>query len=48
MIPIARFFRKTHLLGWVIPGQLFHIPYIVVAGWLGKFGSYQWKGRKVN
>jgi cellulose synthase/poly-beta-1,6-N-acetylglucosamine synthase-like glycosyltransferase len=48
MIPVARFFHKTHLLGWVIPGQLFHIPYIVVAGWLGKFGSYQWKGRRVN
>ncbi len=48
MIPVARFFRKSHLLGWVIPGQFFHVPYIVIAGWLGKFGSYQWKGRKVN
>jgi len=48
MVPVARFFHKTMLLVWVIPGQLFHIPYIVIAGWLGKFGSYQWKGRKVN
>jgi len=48
LIPVARFFRKTDLLFWFIPGQLFHIPYIVVAGWLGKFGSYQWKGRKVK
>ncbi len=47
MVPVARFFHKTTLLGWVIPGQFFHIPYIVIAGWLGKFGSYQWKGRKV-
>jgi cellulose synthase/poly-beta-1,6-N-acetylglucosamine synthase-like glycosyltransferase len=48
MVPIARFFHKTALLVWVIPGQLFHIPYIVIAGWLGKFGTYKWKGRKVN
>jgi cellulose synthase/poly-beta-1,6-N-acetylglucosamine synthase-like glycosyltransferase len=48
LIPVAGFFNKRNLLGWFIPGQLFHIPYIVVAGWLGKFGSYQWKGRKVK
>ncbi|HVI44519.1 MAG TPA: glycosyltransferase [Chitinophaga sp.] len=48
MMPVARFFHKTPLLTWFIPGQFFHIPYIVVAGWLGKFGSYQWKGRQVN
>ncbi|SFN90548.1 Glycosyltransferase, catalytic subunit of cellulose synthase and poly-beta-1,6-N-acetylglucosamine synthase [Chitinophaga sp. YR627] len=48
LIPVARFFDKTSLLSRFIPGQLFHIPYIVVAGWLGKFGSYQWKGRKVK
>lgn len=48
LVPVARFFRKTSLLLWFIPGQLFHIPYIVLAGWLGKFGSYQWKGRQVN
>jgi cellulose synthase/poly-beta-1,6-N-acetylglucosamine synthase-like glycosyltransferase len=48
LIPVARFFDKTSLLSRFIPGQLFHIPYIVIAGWLGKFGSYQWKGRKVK
>ncbi|MVT07397.1 glycosyltransferase [Chitinophaga tropicalis] len=48
LIPVARFFKKGDLLTKFIPGQLFHIPYIVVAGWLGKFGSYQWKGRKVK
>lgn len=48
MVPVARFFGKTALLSSFIPGQLFHIPYIVVAGWLGKFGTYQWKGRKVK
>ncbi|NLR60128.1 glycosyltransferase [Chitinophaga polysaccharea] len=48
LLPVAKFFNKTELLLWFIPGQVFHIPYIVVAGWLGKFGSYQWKGRTVN
>jgi len=48
LIPVSRFFGKKGMLTWFIPGQLFHIPYIVVAGWLGKFGSYQWKGRKVK
>lgn len=48
LLPVAKFFNKTELLLWFIPGQIFHIPYIVVAGWLGKFGSYQWKGRQVN
>jgi cellulose synthase/poly-beta-1,6-N-acetylglucosamine synthase-like glycosyltransferase len=48
LIPVSRFFGKKWMLTWFIPGQLFHIPYIVVAGWLGKFGSYQWKGRKVK
>jgi hypothetical protein len=28
--------------------QPFHIMYTVIAGWLGKFGSYKWKGRKVK
>lgn len=48
LLPVAQFFNKTGLLVYFIPGQIFHIPYIVLAGWLGKFGSYQWKGRNVN
>jgi hypothetical protein len=28
--------------------QPFHILYTVIAGWLGKFGSYQWKERSVK
>lgn len=48
MLPVARFYRQSHLLWWFLPMQLFHIGYIVVAGWLGKFGTYQWKGRAVK
>ncbi len=48
LAPVAAFFHKISLLPWFIPGQPFHIVYIVVAGWLGKFGSYEWKGRQVK
>ncbi|QEH39807.1 glycosyltransferase [Chitinophaga sp. XS-30] len=48
LVPVAVFFQKRSLLPWFIPGQPFHIIYVVVAGWLGKFGSYEWKGRQVK
>lgn len=28
--------------------QPLHIAYMVIAGWLGKFGKYNWKGRSVK
>jgi cellulose synthase/poly-beta-1,6-N-acetylglucosamine synthase-like glycosyltransferase len=48
MVPVARFFGQTGVLTWFPLMQPFHIAYTVIAGWLGKFGTYQWKGRKVN
>lgn len=48
LYPVARFFNKRSLL-WLFPVmQPFHIIYTVIAGWLGKFGSYNWKERKVK
>jgi cellulose synthase/poly-beta-1,6-N-acetylglucosamine synthase-like glycosyltransferase len=48
LFPVANFFRKKPLL-WLFPlMQPFHIIYTIIAGWLGKFGTYQWKGRKVK
>lgn len=48
LFPVASFFRQRRLL-WFFPlAQPFHILYTVIAGWLGKFGSYQWKERKVK
>ncbi len=48
LYPVATFFSKKQLL-WLFPiAQPFHILYTVIAGWLGKFGSYQWKERKVR
>jgi cellulose synthase/poly-beta-1,6-N-acetylglucosamine synthase-like glycosyltransferase len=48
LYPVARFFNKTILLWWFPLAQPFHILYTVIAGWLGKFGNYTWKGRKVQ
>ena len=48
LYPVAIFFNKVKLL-WAFPlAQPFHIIYTVIAGWLGKFGSYEWKERKVK
>jgi cellulose synthase/poly-beta-1,6-N-acetylglucosamine synthase-like glycosyltransferase len=46
--PVAQFFRKTSLMLTFPLLQPIHILYTVAAGWLGRFGSYQWKGRKVK
>lgn len=48
LFPVAGFFSEKKLLWWFPISQPFHVLYTVVAGWLGKFGSYQWKGRTVN
>jgi len=48
LLPVARFFKKSRLLWLFFPAQFLHVPYIVIAGWLGKFGDYEWKGRKVK
>ena len=48
MLPVARFYKQVQALPWFPVMQVFHILYTVVAGWLGKFGTYQWKGRKVH
>lgn len=48
MLPVARFYRQENTLVWFALMQPFHIAYTVAAGWLGKFGSYRWKGRAVK
>ncbi|MFM6924739.1 MAG: glycosyltransferase family 2 protein [Ferruginibacter sp.] len=48
LYPVAKFFGKQYML-WLFPlMQPFHIVYTVIAGWLGKFGRYKWKGRNVK
>ena len=48
LLPVSRFFNKERLLYAFPLAQPFHIVYTVIAGWLGKFGSYQWKDRNVK
>ena len=48
LFPVADFFSSKLLLFYFPFAQPFHICYTVVAGWLGKFGTYQWKGRQVK
>ncbi|MDN3658249.1 glycosyltransferase [Ferruginibacter paludis] len=48
LFPVAAFFNKKTKLWWFPAAQPFHILYTVIAGWLGKFGSYHWKDRSVK
>jgi len=48
LVPVARFFGQTSLLQWFLPLQPLHMLYIVLAGFLGNFKQYEWKGRKVQ
>lgn len=48
MVPVAKFFGEQKLLLWFPLMQPFHILYTIIAGWLGKFGKYTWKGRVVR
>ncbi|MCC6760926.1 MAG: glycosyltransferase [Chitinophagaceae bacterium] len=48
LAPVAQFFQQQQWLNWFHVLQLHHIVYTVIAGWLGRFGSYQWKGRRVE
>ena len=48
MIPVAKFYQLERLLLYFPLMQPFHIFYTIIAGWLGKFGTYQWKSRTVH
>ncbi len=48
LYPVAKFFGKQSMLLMFPVMQPFHIIYTVIAGWLGKFGSYRWKERNVK
>ena len=45
---VAGFFGQQRLMVYFAVLQPFHILYTIVVGWLGTFGSYQWKGRKIS
>ena len=48
MVPVARYFKASRYLLFFPAFQPLHIAYVVVAGFLGMRGSYNWKGRTVK
>jgi glycosyltransferase involved in cell wall biosynthesis len=45
---VSRFFNRQNLLKYFFFFQPLHIGYTIISGFLGTFGSYEWKGRKVK
>jgi len=45
---VAAFFGQRELMPYFPVLQPLHIGYTLVVGWLGKFGSYRWKDRKIT
>ncbi|HSB93960.1 MAG TPA: glycosyltransferase [Flavitalea sp.] len=45
---VAGFFKLSRLMHYFLLMQPLHIMYTIVAGFLGRFGSYEWKGRRVK
>ena len=44
----ALFFRQQRLMKYFPFLQPLHIVYVIVSGWLGRFGSYEWKTRTIK
>jgi cellulose synthase/poly-beta-1,6-N-acetylglucosamine synthase-like glycosyltransferase len=47
VLSVAAFFDQQRLMLWFLLLQPFHILYTIGIGWLGQFGSYRWKDRKI-
>ena len=45
---VSRFFNLQHLLKYFLFFQPLHIVYTIISGFLGSFGKYEWKGRRVK
>lgn len=45
---VADFFYKRWAIKYFFFFQPLHILYIIMAGWLGQWGTYEWKGRRVR
>ena len=45
---VAGFFGQRGLMPYFPVLQPLHVGYTLVVGWLGKFGSYRWKDRKIS
>ena len=45
---VSTFFGQKKLLWWFTIIFPLHILYVFMAGWLGLFGQYKWKGRRLK
>jgi hypothetical protein len=45
---ITKYFDQSPLMKYFFFFQPLHIAYTIVAGWLGQFKKYEWKGRIVR
>ncbi len=45
---VAKYFHHQSLLKYFFLFQPLHIAYTIIAGWLGQFQKYEWKGRRVK
>ena len=45
---VAIFFNRRRLMRYFVFFEPLHIIYIIISGWLGRFGSYTWKSRKIK
>ena len=48
MAGVSRFFNRQNLLKYFFLFQPLHIAYTIISGFLGSFGKYEWKGRRVK
>jgi poly-beta-1,6-N-acetyl-D-glucosamine synthase len=48
IITVSKFFSKQKLVKYFFVFQPLHIAYTIFAGFLGSFGKYEWKGRRVK
>lgn len=48
LFPVTRFFGKERQLRYFLFLQPLHVAYIILAGFLGMIGTYQWKDRKLR
>lgn len=47
-VSLAKYFDKRWAINWFLLFQPLHIFYTLMAGVLGQFGKYEWKGRRVK
>jgi len=45
---VATFFNQQRLMKYFIVMQPVHIIYTLISGWVGRFGSYSWKLRRIK